>query len=591
MKKLTTALLGAALLLSPAAFAQDNGQLTNSDFEGEWVNSIPWITPSKAGQTNGNDKICTYTDENKNTKNATTPTGWCISNVIGMGGRGATRTGYSVDGYNSPIGVTVANTANPMMSSQIVPGFITLGTSWSTSKVTIGIGGIKPTLMDGGTFGGIEYTKRPIAMEFRYKRARATTKPDEKTTIVAYLWKGHWTQKNVPGNIKMNVNPTTADMIDRDRCILRDYYSTEFNIDLMDGTQGGEITEDENAELIAVAQITLTENKDEWTLCHIDFDYLTNSTPEYLNIVLAAGDYFGGPDALGVGNSITVDDVNLIFSDDYNGYLNIEMGGGELTRDQESTINILTKSSTKCDFTLPNFTLKMGDDLLPLGDINVPDVTITEENGVKTYNGTVKDLSLLGGTIIADATVSGTIDADNFVNMKIDVEWIMEDGTRTPIGVTFTTNSHPVAPTLQIGGKDINENEPITVKDGEVVTLPMADGIEIWYALEETSSAAAASYAPSRIPTDKNYTLYDGSALDIQSGKNYNLTYIAKDTKTGLESEPKTVSISTTTGIAAIEAENGTAEYFTLQGVRVAEPTNGIYIRVANGKATKVTVK
>ena len=119
----------------------------------------------------------------------------------------------------------------------------------------------------------------------------------------------------------------------------------------------------------------------------------------------------------------------------------------------------------------------------------------------------------------------------------------------------------------------------------------MTDGIEIWYALEETSSAATASYAPSRIPTDKNYKLYDGSALDVQSGKSYNLTYIAKDTKTGLESEPKTVSISTTTGIAAIEAENGTAEYFTLQGVRVAEPTNGIYIRVANGKATKVTVK
>lgn len=589
MKKLTTALLGAALLLSPAAFAQ-NGQLTNSDFEGEWVNSIPWITPSEAGQTNGNDKVCTYKDENNKDQNATTPTGWCISNVIGMGGLGATRTGYSVDGYNSPIGVTVANTANPMMDSQIVPGFITLGTSWSTSKVTIGIGGIKPTLMDGGTFGGIEYTKRPIAMEFRYKRARATTKPDEKTTIVAYLWKGHWTQKNVPGNIKMNANPTTADMIDRDRCILRDYYSTEFNIDLMDGTQGGEITKDENAELIAVAQITLTENKDEWTLCHIDFDYLTNSTPEYLNIVLAAGDYFGGPDALGVGNSITVDDVNLLYSDDYEGYLNIGMEGGELTRDQESTINILTKSSTKCDFTLPNFTLDMEGTILPLGDINVPDVVIAEENGVKTYNGTAKGLQLLGGMIVADATVTGTIDANDFVNMKIDVEWIQDENDRTPIDVTFSTAPRSFAPTLQINGKDIDESmETITVEPSDKVNFPVVEGIEIHYRLDVAPAAGGASYAPAKVP--EGYTKHEGEALDIKPSTSYNLTYIAKDTKTGLESLPKTVSFSTTTGIAAIEAENGSAEYFTLQGVRVAEPTTGIYIRVANGKATKVTVK
>ena len=88
-----------------------------------------------------------------------------------------------------------------------------------------------------------------------------------------------------------------------------------------------------------------------------------------------------------------------------------------------------------------------------------------------------------------------------------------------------------------------------------------------------------------------NYVKYDGNALAIEPGKTYRLTYIAKDTKTGLESNVKTVTFSTTTGITAIGTENGTAEYFNLQGVRVAEPTTGIYIRVANGNATKVAVK
>lgn len=571
MKKLTTALLGAALLLSPAAFAQ-NEQLPNNGFEEGWGNCTPWTS-------NGNT-----------TTHGTTPAPWCISQVIGMSGMGKTITGEKVEGYNSASAVKVYNSPNSIVKSQTVPGYLTLGKSWSTAK------GIQASNKDGGTWGGIGFTSRPDAIEFMYKMERVDGS-DEKATVIAYLWKGTWTQKDVPGNIA--TSPKSVDMVNRDRNILQDYYMKHHfdeqgkGINLMDGTQGGATTKSDDAELIAVAEISLEGTVSEWTRCHIDFNYLNKDeevTPDMFNVIFAAGDYFGN---LTQGNSLTVDDVKLIYypREIHEGYLNIEMLNEKLTTDQNSQISITNKSATKCDFTLPDFTLKMGEDLLPLGDINVPDVVITEENGIKTYNGSVTGLLLLFDQIKADAKVSGTIDGDNFVNMKIDVEWIQEDGSRTPINVTFTSTPSPVAPTLQIGGKDINENETITVKDGEKVTLPMTDGIEIWYALEETSSAATASYAPSRIPTDKNYKLYDGSALDVQSGKSYNLTYIAKDTKTGLESEPKTVSISTTTGIAAIEAENGTAEYFTLQGIRVAEPTNGIYIRVANGKATKVTVK
>lgn len=38
------------------------------------------------------------------------------------------------------------------------------------------------------------------------------------------------------------------------------------------------------------------------------------------------------------------------------------------------------------------------------------------------------------------------------------------------------------------------------------------------------------------------------------------------------------------------ESANAPAEYYNLQGVRVAEPTNGLFIKVQNGKATKVLV-
>ena len=51
---------------------------------------------------------------------------------------------------------------------------------------------------------------------------------------------------------------------------------------------------------------------------------------------------------------------------------------------------------------------------------------------------------------------------------------------------------------------------------------------------------------------------------------------------------PILIEATTETGIAGIEAEDGEAVYFNLQGVRVENPENGIFIRVQNGKAVKI---
>ncbi len=51
---------------------------------------------------------------------------------------------------------------------------------------------------------------------------------------------------------------------------------------------------------------------------------------------------------------------------------------------------------------------------------------------------------------------------------------------------------------------------------------------------------------------------------------------------------PILIEATTETGIAGIEAEDGEAVYFNLQGVRVQNPEKGIFIRVQNGKAVKI---
>ncbi len=45
-----------------------------------------------------------------------------------------------------------------------------------------------------------------------------------------------------------------------------------------------------------------------------------------------------------------------------------------------------------------------------------------------------------------------------------------------------------------------------------------------------------------------------------------------------------------TSGIAAIAADSDAPVYYNLQGIRVAQPTSGLYIKVAGGKTTKVAL-
>lgn len=407
MKFLYKSMYSALLMGAMGLNATAQQQLPNSGFEEEWVNCIPWTS-------NGNSKDI-----------GSTPSGWCISQVIGVSGLGKTEVGFKTEGYNSATAVELKNSPNSLMSTQTVPGYITLGKTWSTS--------VMGNKNDGGSFGGIEFSGRPESLEFMYKH---TGTDGEKATVVAYLWKGHWTQKAVPGNIVAFGSPKTADMVDRDRCVL--------GLD-MSNSLGGAVTHSDDAELIAVINVeiedettTISEDNNGWKKFSAKFDYKSDATPEMINVVLAAGNYFGGATAVKQGTSLIVDDVKLIYAENdknvYPGVLNIEMLGNNLASNKPATIEITPAGEGKCTFTLPNFVLEMaGEEPIVLGDIVVNDVTTSEENGVTTYNGDVKGLQLAVGTIVADVTLNGTISGNNVV-MNIDVMW-----SGIPIKVTFTS--------------------------------------------------------------------------------------------------------------------------------------------------------
>lgn len=276
MKKqlLTLALLAVA----GTAGAQ---QLPNGSFdEGDWVNCVPWTS---TGNTKTQGKQ---------------PPSWTISNVKGLNGgnTGALTIGKPVEGRQGH----AVQVENGSTNGQPVPGYFTLGTTWSTAKVKLSGFSMDISAKDGGTFGGIDFAYKPDALKFYYKRSCSGT--NTRSSVVAYLWKGSTSQEEVPG---VNAsNPTKVTMVDRDINVLS--MSTE-------GHQGGEVTYEQ--KLIAKIEAYTTEQPTEWTEWTIPFEYVSENskeTPEKINVIFAASDYFNSSNVT-EGVKLCIDDVSLVY--------------------------------------------------------------------------------------------------------------------------------------------------------------------------------------------------------------------------------------------------------------------------------------
>lgn len=252
-----------------------NAQQINGSFDGEWVDCVPW-------DSKGNTKAV-----------GTRPAGWNISNVV-LGGIKLGSETVGSDGEGKAVKLV-----NKNLFGNGIPGYLTLGTPFATAE------GIMAANADGGTFGGAAMTFHPDAISFDYKRDNSKG-TDEPATVVAYLWSGTWTQKDVPGNTVTSGSATKVDMTDRDRNVLG-----------MSTATGGDVSSTDGAKLVAQLTGKITENSgDEWQSMTVPFDYATNdaTTPvEKINVIFSATDYFGDRKNIVQDNSLTVDNVKLVY--------------------------------------------------------------------------------------------------------------------------------------------------------------------------------------------------------------------------------------------------------------------------------------
>ena len=531
-------------------------QLPNAGFEDGWQDCYPWTS-----NKNSNGPFDGDTNQGK------TPKPWCISNTIGTGSAGKTTVGENVNGHLSSSAIKLTN-IDSGIGDNIIPGYVSLGTTWSTSTV---VSFTKPLNKDGGTFGGISFTNKPDALSLWYTRVESS----DNSSIIAYLWKGTYTQQDVPGNITFSISSTPSQpklwtMIDRDRNILD--IATEKGEDI---TTKGTLIASINAPISTVAN--------EWTEFFHEFEYKNNDTPEKINVIISAGDYFNS--TVVANSSITVDDVKLIY---YSRLKSLKYNDAAVE---------FTDGGTKVSGTIPT-----------------------------TLDGF--NYELLGQSAKAAIGLDPSNDKATIKVSNVDAD---KDGLKEH---TYTVNFDPIQATgdatkfvgkviIKMGGSAINGEEGT---NAEVQTIPtnedeymfklpdfsldLGDGPQslgdIVVPYVKASTVARSASATTYTGKIQNMSLAEGEILadvdlngttDADGNANMNIGVKWHAGETPEDDLPIEVSFvgkdPTPTGIGSIDADNADApiEYFNMQGMRVDTPENGLYIRRQGNTVTKVLVK
>lgn len=161
-------------------------------------------------------------------------------------------------------------------------------------------------------------------------------------------------------------------------------------------------------------------------------------------------------------------------------------------------------------------------------------------------------------------------------------------------GTRYVTSAYAVSPVL-----DLTERQaPVTVdfsQAGNFFTGTFLDAVSVvvreegateWVVVPGLVAPEKDSWAFAPVST-LNLDSYAGKK--IQLGFHYTSTEAIAGT---WEIDNLVVkAASSSSSVEAVEVVEGEAVYFNLQGVRVANPENGLYIKVVNGKSQKVIVK
>ena len=568
MKKIYT-LIATALACAGTASAQ---QLPNNigTFDGTWEKCYP----------NAGDEAV-----------GTQPIGWGASNVhqvltFELISQKTDRTAaddnmHSVHMYNRFCGA--------MGTGATAPAYITLGDAWNYgdyAKLNT-----PQDKSDGGSYGGINFTNRPDAVSLWVKRSHASTaeegtvNADEKATVLLYSWKGE-TKSTVRIGLEMTIfgNAKDFDMTNRDKDVL--------------GMITDGVTKSEDFELISKSENYIEGNIADWTQKVFDINYLSESTPEKLNIVIACSDYFNRPN-LGVNNTLDVDDVALVY---YSTLSKLTIGGSEIaltddTYEYAGTGEMPTSegdvvATTKSKFAETKVTLDTENSKVI--------ITVTNQGGADLDGKTSHTY-----TITYPAATAEPEQYDGYINAVMNGGQIIEnqsatvtitengDGTCTFLLPNFSFDGAPLGD-IKVENVTITEEGETKKYNGEAKGLVLG-GEDV--GLTITADVTLSGTITGNEVDFKIDVVWTGDG----GNRPIDVTFTSGKLSSVEGINAATAAVYGTTGAIAINGYVGMAQVYNMGGTLVAsrivdgdatiDVTAGIYIVRIDGTNVKVIVK
>ena len=256
----------AALMALPYMAYADDFQVSNSNFE-DW----------SAAEFNGSPQA----------------KGWNASNVEQVGMK--FNFAHKETGHNGGYCLMVQDQeVGAMGISATSPGYFALGQPWAYLPDITSI-----NQATAGTSGGVTWKHRPDSMAVWIKRTGSNWK-QEDFYLLYYAWSG-----TTKGTSYKNKQKGCTD-------------HTEINeeSDVRQALNGNECGTAQKATQVAEGMWRERAQYSDWTKITVPIYYFNNTTPTMMNIIFSASNYpnFRANDGLYAGNSLYVDDVELIYA-------------------------------------------------------------------------------------------------------------------------------------------------------------------------------------------------------------------------------------------------------------------------------------
>ncbi|MDE6217865.1 MAG: hypothetical protein K2F64_02565 [Muribaculaceae bacterium] len=232
------------------------------------------------------------------------------------------------------------------------------------------------------------------------------------------------------------------------------------------------------------------------------------------------------------------------------------------------------KNSTDWDALKPRYGATALDTDVVLGEnmkvVSGENAFCAESNKEYTFTFNMKEMTVVvtENTVVADPELPKALTA---TSANGDIVWNADEQT---LVAKLESNESTATLTLQIPEGFDNfvwaipgaSAEPLGTR-AALTWVPVSEAIAQGYTLGNEITVAT------------NGSTFVGGAMLVK-GENF-----TPDMMYRIE-----LTAQLSSSVDAIEVE-GVAEYYTLQGVKVANPENGIFVKVVNGKASKVCVK